>query len=567
MTNQENPASASPFHPARGTHEVKNQPPDLVNYNLFTLDTALTEALRREGAAFAEQDLTAFGALLGSDHVIQLGFNANKFTPILHTHDRFGKRRDEVEYHPAYHELMRISMAHGIHNSPWRNPIPGAHVARAAHSVMATQIEAGHGCPITMTFGVVPALKHQPDIFSEWQPYLFHLQYDPRHLPITQKTSAIFGMAMTEKQGGSDVRANSTRAVPTDYGHRGFLLTGHKWFCSAPMCDAFLVLAQAPKGLSCFLVPRFLPDGTKNNFFIQRLKDKLGNRSNASSEIEFDQTWAQLIGDEGRGVPIIIEMANHTRLDCVIGSTGLLRQAVLQAIHHCMHRSAFGRTLIDQPLMANVLADLCLESEAMTAMMMRLARAYDEENVAQQLRHEPNVQARSLRRIMTAVAKYWTTKRSVICIGEAMECLGGPGYVEESVLPRLYREAPVNSIWEGSGNVMCLDVLRAMTKEPGALEAMLGELKLGAERNSTLSAHIQRIETELQEPQHLEINARRLVEHMAVGLQASLLVRHAPSPIADAFCATRLGDGTGHSLGTLPSGTPFRSIIERAYRR
>lgn len=552
---------------AHSTHEVKNQPPPLANYNMFTTDTPLTDALRREGGAFAEADLCVFGELLGREDTLQLGFTANKHTPILHTHDRYGRRRDEVEYHPAYHELMRISMAHGLHNSPWRNPIAGAHVARAAHSYMTTQVESGHGCPITMTFGVVPALRHQPDIFSEWQEHLFKLQYDPRHLPASQKTSVIFGMAMTEKQGGSDVRANTTQAVPFEPSHRAYLLTGHKWFCSAPMSDAFLVLAQAPSGLSCFLVPRFLPDGSKNHFFIQRLKDKLGNRSNASSEIEFDQTWAQLIGDEGRGVPIIIEMANHTRLDCVIGSTGLLRQAVVQALHHAKHRWAFGRLLADQPLMRNVLADLCLESEAMTAMMMRLSRAYDEENVAS---HETGgaghlVEARSLRRIMTAVAKYWATKRTVICIGEAMECLGGVGYVEESVLPRLYREAPVNSIWEGSGNVICLDVLRAMAKEKGAMEGLLSELRLGAGGDARLDAHIRGIEEDLRKPAELEVGARRLVEKLAVGLQASLLVRHAPLAVADAFCGSRLGESAGHSMGTLGAGTDFGGVLARGW--
>jgi putative acyl-CoA dehydrogenase len=541
------------------THEVKNQPPPLVGYNLFTSDVALVEGLRREGGAFAEEEVTAFGALMGSEETIALGFAANKFTPVLHTHDRFGRRRDEVEFHPAWHELMRISMAHGIHNRPWRSPRPGAHVARAAMSVMASQIESGHGCPITMTFGVVPSIRMQPDLAAEWEPLLMGTHYDPRFVPASQKPAVTFGMAMTEKQGGSDVRANATRAVPLGQGGPGaeYAITGHKWFCSAPQCDAFLVLAQAPKGLSCFLLPRFLPDGTRNRFFLQRLKDKLGNRSNASSEIELDGAWARMVGEEGRGVPTIIEMANHTRLDCVIGSTGLMRQAVAQATHHAAHRAAFGRRLIEHALMKNVLADLSLEAEAATALMMRLARAYDEENGG-------DVRGRPLRRIMTAVAKFWVTKRAVLMIPEALECLGGNGYVEDSILPRLYREAPVNSVWEGSGNVICLDVLRAMAKEPGALEGLIGEVKQGAGADRRLDAYVKRIEDDLRKIDELEVTARRLVEKMALALQASLLVRHAPSAVADAFCASRLSEAQSLTFGALPASVDFGAILGRA---
>lgn len=540
------------------THEVKNQPPPLAGYNLFTSDAALVEGLRREGGAFAEDEVVAFGALCGTEETIALGFAANKFTPVIQTHDRFGERRDEVEFHPAWHELMRISMAHGIHNRPWRSPRPGAHVARAAMSVMASQVEAGHGCPITMTFGVVPSIRMQPDLAAEWEPRLMGTQYDPRFIPAARKSAVIFGMAMTEKQGGSDVRANSTRAVPLGSGGPGaeYALTGHKWFCSAPMCDAFLVLAQAPKGLSCFLLPRFLPDGTKNRLFLQRLKDKLGNRSNASSEIELDGSWARMVGEEGRGVPTIIEMANHTRLDCVIGSTALMRQAVFQATHHTAHRSAFGRRLIDHALMKNVLADLSLEAEAATALMLRLARAYDEEQAG-------NAQGRALRRIMTAVAKFWVTKRAVLMIPDALECLGGNGYVEESILPRLYREAPVNSVWEGSGNVICLDVLRAMAKEPGALEGLLGEIRLGAGAEPRLEAFVKRLEGDLRKVDELEVGARRIVEKMALALQGSLLVRHAPAAVADAFCASRLADAPSQTFGTLPASVDFSALIER----
>jgi putative acyl-CoA dehydrogenase len=540
---------------------VKNQPPPLVGYNLFTTDAALVEGLRREGGAFAEDEATAFGALLGSEETIALGFAANKYTPVLHTHDRFGQRRDEVEFHPAWHELMRISMAHGIHNRPWRSPRPGAHVARAAMSVMASQIEAGHGCPITMTFGVVPSIRMQPDLAAEWEPRLMGTKYDPRFVPAQNKSAVLFGMAMTEKQGGSDVRANATRAVPMGSGGPGadYALTGHKWFCSAPMCDAFLVLAQAPKGLSCFLLPRFLPDGTRNRFFLQRLKDKLGNRSNASSEIELDGAWARMVGEEGRGVPTIIEMANHTRLDCVIGSTALMRQAVAQATHHAAHRAAFGRTLIDHALMKNVLADLSLEAEAATALMMRLSRSYDEDHGS-----GGEAKGRPLRRIMTAVAKFWVTKRAVLMIPEALECLGGNGYVEDSILPRLYREAPVNSVWEGSGNVICLDVLRAMAKEPGALEGLLGEIKLGTGQDRRLDAVVKRLEDDLRKVDELEVGARRVVEKMALALEGSLLVRHAPAAVADAFCASRLAEAPSLTFGSLPAGVDFKTIIDRA---
>jgi putative acyl-CoA dehydrogenase len=543
------------------THEVKNQPPPLVGYNLFTSDAALVEGLRREGGAFAEDEATAFGALMGSEETLALGFAANKNTPVLHTHDRFGQRRDEVEFHPSWHELMRLSMAHGIHNRPWRSPRPGAHVARAAMSVMASQVEAGHGCPITMTFGVVPSIRMQPDLAAAWEPLLMGTKYDPRFIPAHQKSAVLFGMAMTEKQGGSDVRANATRAVPLGPGGPGadYALTGHKWFCSAPMCDAFLVLAQAPRGLSCFLLPRFLPDGTKNRFFLQRLKDKLGNRSNASSEIELDGAWARMVGEEGRGVPTIIEMANHTRLDCVIGSTALMRQAVAQATHHAAHRAAFGRKLIDHALMKNVLADLSLEAEAAMALMMRLARAYDEDHGS-----GAEAKGRPLRRIMTAVAKFWVTKRAVLMIPEALECLGGNGYVEESILPRLYREAPVNSVWEGSGNVMCLDVLRAMAKEAGALEGLLGEIKQGAGADRRLDAFVKRLEDDLRKIDELEVGARRVVEKMALALEGSLLVRHAPPAVADAFCASRLAEASSLTFGALPASVDFNALIDRA---
>jgi putative acyl-CoA dehydrogenase len=552
MTSEPRPFKLEP------THEVKNQPPPLVNYNLFTGDKALAEALHREGGGFAEARLTAFGKLLGSEDVIALGPLANRNPPVLHTHDRYGNRRDEVEFHPAWHELLRISKVNELHASPWREPREGAHVARAAMGMVANQIEAGHACPITMTFGAVPALRKQPEIAAEWEPRIHLADHDARFIPASEKRGVLLGMAMTEKQGGSDVRANTTRAVPIGAGGPGgeYAITGHKWFCSAPMCDAFLMLAHAPKGLSCFLVPRFLPDGSKNRIFLQRLKDKLGNRSNASSEIELDGTWGRMVGDEGRGVPTIIEMANHTRLDCVIGSAALMRKAVAEALHHATHRAAFGRALIDQPLMRNVLADLCVESEGATALMMRLARSYD--------RQDDRTLEGPYRRIATAIAKYWVTKRAVPLVGEALECLGGNGYVEDSAMPRLFRESPLNSIWEGSGNVICLDVLRAMVKEPGALEACLTEIRAATGQDRRYDAFVRGVEADLARTDEVEGQARRLVERMALALTGSLLVRHGNAAVADAFCASRLSGDGYLAFGTLPAKLDLGAIIDRA---
>jgi putative acyl-CoA dehydrogenase len=542
----------------RATHEVTNQPPPLVGYNLFSTDQALIEALHREGGGWAEDQARTFGQTMGTEEVIQLGFAANENPPVLRTHDRYGNRRDVVEFHPAWHELLRIAMSHGLHSSPWRDPREGAHVARAAMLFMATQIEAGQSCPITMTYGVIPSLRKEPDIAREWEPKIHATKYDPRYLPVGEKSSALLGMAMTEKQGGSDVRANATRATPIGRGGSGaeYTITGHKWFCSAPMCDAFLVLAYAPGGLSCFFLPRWTPDGKPNRIFLQRLKDKLGNRSNASSEIEIDGAWARMVGEEGRGVPTIIEMANHTRLDCVIGSAGMMRQAVAQAIHHARHRSAFGKALIDQPLMRNVLGDLAIESEAATILTMRLARGYD--------RQEDKDFENPFRRIATAVAKFWITKRATAQVFEALECLGGNGYVEESILPRMYRECPLNSIWEGSGNVICLDVLRALAKEPKTRGAFLTEVRLGVGFDRRLDAAIHALEADLADPSDAEPRARRLVEKMAVTLQASLLVRHGNRTMADAFCATRLDGDWGRTFGTLPASTDLAAILERA---
>ncbi len=525
--------------------DVLNQPSPLEGYNPFLENRPLVEALAREGAGWAHERAAAFGELLGGDPA-EWGRLANDNPPRLRTHDRFGNRIDEVEFHPAWHSLLATSVGQGLHALSWREPQSGAHVARAALFTLMAQVEAGHTCPVSMTHAAVPALRAQPELAAEWEPLLTSTSYDPGLRPPLHKSGALCGMAMTERQGGSDVRANVTRAEPLGDGE--YELSGHKWFCSAPMCDAFLVLAQAEGGLSCFLLPRVLPDGTRNGFRIQRLKDKLGDRSNASSEIELDRAWALLVGDEGRGVPTIIEMVNHTRLDCVLGSAAGMRAAVEQATHHAAHRSAFGRLLADQPLMQNVLADLCVESEAATATAMRLAGAYDRGEHA-------------FARIATAVAKYWVCKRGPGHAAEALECLGGNGYVEESVMPRLYRQQPLQSIWEGSGNVICLDVLRAVGRSPETLDAFLDECRLAAGGDPRLDDWLAALEPDLREPD--EAGARRLVERMALGLQASLLVRHGDPVVADAFCASRLGLDGGLAYGTLPHGVDAAAIVER----
>ena len=537
------------------THEVLNQPPPLENYNLFTGDNALVEGLRREGAEWAEERARAFGAIVGGEP-LRWGFTANQNSPVLRTHDRFGHRIDEVEFHPAYHELLGLGVEHGLHSLPWREPRAGAHVARAALFFVLGQAEAGVGCPLSMTYSGVPALRQQPELAAEWEPRLTSTEYDPRLRPAGEKTGALCGMAMTEKQGGSDVRANSTRARALGKGGPAgeYEITGHKWFCSAPMCDAFLVLAQTERGLSCFLVPRFRPDGSRNVFRIQRLKDKLGNRSNASSEVEFDGTWGRMVGEEGRGVPTIIEMVNHTRLDCVIGGAAGMRAALVQATHHAAHRSAFGKTLVDQPLMRNVLADLAVESEAATLSMLRLARAFDEGHA--------DADQRSFARLATAVLKYWVCKRNPMHAAEALECLGGNGYVEESLMPRLFRESPLNGVWEGSGNVICLDVLRAMGRGPESVELFFDEVAQASEVR--LTRYVESLRAELADFSDIEARARRIVERLAIALQASLLLRHGDPAVAEAFCASRLAGDHGRAFGTLPPKLDFGRIIARA---
>ena len=552
-TTDDAPAAPAAFV----THEVANQPPPLEGYDLFSTDRVLGEALERAGAGWARDAATALGRELGGAP-LEWGRLANVYGPVLRTHDRYGHRIDEVEFHPAWHDLMRTSVAHGLHALPWRQPRKGAHAARAAMFFTMTQVEAGHLCPISMTYSGVPALRAQPEIAAEWEPRLTSTAYDPRMRPAGEKTGALCGMAMTEKQGGSDVRANTTRAVALGAPGPGreYAITGHKWFCSAPMCDVFLVLAHTERGLSCFAMPRWLPDGTLNQFHIQRLKDKLGNRSNASSEVEFHGAWARMVGDEGRGVPTIIEMVNHTRLDCIIGSSAGMRAALVQALHHTRYRSAFGKRLVEQALMQNVLADLAIESEAATTVMMRIAQAYDDDAPAQE---------QAFARLATAVTKYWVCKRQPPTVAEALECLGGAGYVEESVMPRLFREAPLNGIWEGSGNVICLDVLRAMGREPESVEAFFGEVDRGRGQDARLDAFVDAVRAELTDFADIERRARRIVERLALALQGSLLVRHGDPAVASAFCASRLGGDHGKAFGTLPRDVDCRAIIDRAW--
>jgi len=544
--------------PLNVTHEVTNQPPPLAGYDVFAHDAALSEGLRREGGAWDEPGLHEFGVLAGSDEAIACGFDANRFPPELRTHDRFGNRIDEIAFHPAWHWLMEVAVSHGLHGAPWRSPREGAHVARAARFFVWSQVESGHGCPISMTYASIPVIRRRPDLAALLEPVLTSTTYEPVLRPLREKRGALCGMAMTEKQGGSDLRTNTTRAEPFD--GDTYALTGHKWFCSAPMSDAFLVLAQASDGLTCFFLHRMLPDGTRNAIRIQRLKDKLGNRSNASSEIELDNALALRVGDEGRGIATIIEMVNHTRLDCIGGSAALMRAAFAQAAHHARYRRAFGARLAEQPLMRNVLADLALESEAATALLMRLAGAIDRAAL------DPHEAA--LARVGIALGKYWVCKRAIAHIAEAMECLGGNGYVEESILPRLYREAPVNAIWEGSGNVNALDLLRALTKNAETRSAYFAELDRAAGANPALDTAVASLRDAFAaDVTTREADARRTVERMALALQAALLVRHAPAAVSDAFVAARLGVERASGFGTLPQGVDPRTILDRAWPR
>ncbi len=546
-----NAPSASP--PSRATHEVINQPPPYGGHNAWTADPVLKAAVAREGGGWIEERARAMGELVASERMQTLAYQANRYTPELRTHDRAGNRIDAVEYHPAYHELMALAFGAGLHSLAWTADRAGAFVARGALNYLWNQGENGVACPVTMCFAGVQVLRNEPALAMEWEPKIVAEDYDPRPLPIAEKRAATVGMAMTEKQGGSDLRANTTRAAPA--GEDAYLLTGHKWFCSAPMSDGFLTLAHTEAGITCMFVPRSLPDGTRNRFLIQRLKDKVGNRSNASSEIEYDGTWARVVGTPGRGIATIIEMAHLTRFDIVIANAGMMRAGLAQALHHCEHRSAFGRRLAEQPLMQNVLADLALEWEAATLLAFRLARAFDA--------GREDERERQLARIVTPIAKYWVCKRINALAVEAMECLGGSGYVEESPLARLYREAPVNGIWEGSGNVISLDVLRSMAREPASVEAFFAELGDAAAADPRLGQVADALKRELADAATLELRARRVVEEMAVALQSALMVRYAPSDVADAFIATRLEGDWGACFGTLPASTDCAAIIRR----
>lgn len=559
MISSTRPASS----PAASTHEVLNQVEPLTGYNLFLSDHVLLEAVRRHGAGWAEGQLSELGHLLGSEDMQRWGVDANENPPVLHTHDAAGRRRDEVVFHPAWHSLMRTSIEHKLHSLPFLQKRAGGYVARAALMMLTVQNEAGHTCPVSMTFSGMAALQAEPDLAREWEAKVLSPVYDPRFLPMQEKNGLLLGMGMTEKQGGSDVRANTTRAERIGDHGKEFLITGHKWFCSAPMCDAFLVLAQTTKGLTCFLLPRWTPDGAKNSFYIQRLKDKMGNRSNASSEVEFENAWARQVGDEGRGVNTIIEMVNNTRLDCATASAGLMRQALVQAAYYCRNRSAFGKPLIEQPLMQNVLADLTVESEAATLLVARLAASFDARSGAGDSAHNE----RAFSRIATAICKYWLCKRSPLHVGEALECLGGNGYVEETAMPRLYREAPLYGIWEGSGNVICLDILRALSKDQGTAEALLAELQSVSGADPRLDRLVGSVESDLHSAMRDTVDrgqqagARRLAERLAIALQAVCVVRHGRKEVAEAFLASRVAGDHGHTFGTLPETVNAEAIL------
>ena len=563
MTNNNSQFDKNDFTPSNDywaeTHQVENQTPALENYNLYQSDISLKEAVVNHQGEWAKASLSHFGEKCGSSEIIELGFQANEHKPALHTHNRHGARIDEVRFHPAYHQLMHLSMDSGLHSSHWLSPKPGAHVARAAKCYLMTQVEAGHGCPITMTSAAIPTLRRQKELFELWGPKIMHQSYDARNISHELKNSVTIGMAMTEKQGGSDVRLNSTRAFPVGQEGPGqaYELIGHKYFVSAPMSDAFFVLAQTPLGVSCFLVPRWRPDGTKNPLQIQCLKNKMGNVSNASSETELRGALGWLVGEEGRGVSAILEMVAMTRFDCMIGSSSLMRQAVAQVTHHCHHRSAFGKKLIDQPLMQNVLSDLVIEQEAATAFSMRLARALDQSTESEHEKH--------LVRMGTAIGKYWICKRAPGHAYEAMECIGGSGVMEDCIMPRLFRESPINTIWEGSGNVQCLDMLRAMQRSPESLAAFMAEIHLSEGKHLLMDKALSDLKSELENSNNIEYRSRVIVEKMALTFQAATLLQYGNDEVADAFCQARLkSKNNGWVYGTLPDGIDCGSLIQRA---
>ncbi|MCY4239880.1 MAG: acyl-CoA dehydrogenase family protein [Rhodospirillaceae bacterium] len=554
-----------PFKPTTDlpTHEVVNMPPLIGDQDLWANDSALQTAVAREGAGWASDHLSAFGCEVGVDETFRKADQANRHAPELRAFDQHGRRINQIEYHPAYHDLMDMAVRNGVPNLAWnareKGHHTGGHVANMALVYLFSQAESGVLCPMSMSYSVIPALRNNPGAGDGWIPRLLSTNYDARDIPVEEKRGALIGMFMTEKQGGSDVRANSTqaRAAGKESGEGAeYLLTGHKFFCSAPMSDAFLTLAYTENGLSCFLMPRWNPDGTRNNLFIQRLKDKLGNRSNASSEIELLNAWGLMIGPEGRGVRTIMDMVTGNRLYCAVNSAALMRQALVQAIHHARHRFAFQKRLIQQPLMRNVLADLAIESEAAMMLALRSARAMDEAGETQE--------KAALARIGTAIGKYWNCKRAPMVTAEALECLGGLGYIEESLMPRLYREAPLNSIWEGSGNVICLDVLRAMQRESATTSALLAELEAARGLHALFDAGLDEFKAEIEDQDSLEMRARRVTERMAILWQAALLLRHARTEAAEAFCRSRLGGRWMGSFGMLPPSVDFDAILDRA---
>ncbi|WP_321389769.1 acyl-CoA dehydrogenase family protein [Emcibacter sp.] len=540
-------------HCELSTHEVTNQPPALENYNMFTSDPVLQEAVKRESTGSSFENLVYTGAQLGTEEHLEHGRLANENPPKLKLFDRFGQRIDEVEFHPSYHEMMSIGKGSGLSSVAWEEDTQDGHLHHAALEYMLHQVEAGVCCPLTMTYAGIPIIEQAPELRDEWLPKLISRSYDSRMIPAHLKDGCTMGMAMTEKQGGSDVRANSTKAVKSG---DGYLLTGHKWFCSAPMSDSFLTLAYTDAGLSCFFMPRFRPDDSRNNFFIQRLKNKLGNHANASSEIEYQDTWAVLVGEEGRGVATIMDMVHHTRLDTAIAPVSLMRQALAQAVHHARHRSAFQKKLIDQPLMLSVLADLALDLEAGVLTFLHLAHKFDEAS--------HNNEARTYARLAVAVAKFWHNKRCPNFVYECMECLGGAGYVEEGIMPRLYREAPLNSIWEGSGNVICLDILRTLAKEPEALDLFFHQLSPALGQNGDLDLTLEKLRDLIMDAASLERNARIIVEKMALSLQASLMLQYAPADVSAQFCSTRLGDGRNFVYGASQI-TDAAGILDRLF--
>ncbi len=543
------------------THDVTNQVPDLHDYNLYATDLVLVAGIQGEQTLWHATDLLRYGTELGTQQILHLGQLANQHAPELQTHDRCGNRIDVVNFHPSWHQLLAMQRRENLHAMPWAQPRAGVHLARTAAYYLQAQVESGSLCPITMTFASIPLLQKEARLFATLRDKLFSREHDSRDLPLKQKYSMLIGMGMTEKQGGSDVRSNTTVARAIGHGGRGdeYLLTGHKWFFSAPMCDAHMVLARTDAGLSCFFVPRWRPDGGKNAISIQRLKDKLGNRSNASSEVEFHDAYGVMVGEEGRGIPTIMEMANHTRLDCVIGSTGLMRHALVQAIHHARYRRAFGHPLVEHALMRNVLSDLALESEAATLLMLQLARAVDTSQES-----PSDLRARAWRRIVTPAAKFWICKRALEFTGECMEVWGGNGYVETGAMARMYREAPVNSIWEGSGNVMCLDVLRAIAKEEEGFELLLNELQVTASAHPALRDSINALRQDLaHSAEQQEILARRITQRLVLIIQSCLMLEYAPAASAEIFFSSRSDAACGRVFGTL-GGTHISEAVQRA---